>query len=170
MSAEGEEKIELETEVHFRDDKIRSSGCSTKTNQKVQTREKFANDSSYRRVDPKYEYNVRIEGAMAEEILNENICLKFLMPRCDDASIKSSSEYEKPGRVTAYCNLNMQQLLKDEAFHGKGKKIEVFSEAAYFDPVARPLGEIQVRCNFLADKAQPLDLSSFIECSSQSTS
>lgn len=77
---------------------------------------------------------------MAEEILKENICLKFLMPRNEDASI--SSAYEKPGRVTAYCNLNMQQLLKDEAFHGKGKKIEVFSEAAYFDPVARPLGEI----------------------------
>ena len=105
---------------------------------------------------------------MAAEFLNENICLKFLMPSNEDASI--SSAYEKPGRVTAYCNLNMQQLLKDETFHGKGKKIEVFSEAAYFDPVARPLGEIQVRCNFLADKAQPLDLGSFIECSSQSTS
>lgn len=78
---------------------------------KVRTREKFASDSSYRRVDPKYEYTLRIEDANAQEFLNENICLKFLMPRNDEASI--SSAYEKPGRVTAYCNLNMQQLLKD---------------------------------------------------------
>ena len=41
----------------------------------------------------------------------------------------SNSEYEKPGRITATCNIKLKQLIEDSSFEvKKGKTITVFSE------------------------------------------
>lgn len=74
------------------------------------------------------------------------LCISFKMPEKRSNSSGSFNDYERPGRVAAYCNINYDQV-RASISTSRSMEINVFSEEGYYNQLP-PMGQIEIRFNF----------------------
>jgi hypothetical protein len=98
---------------------------------------------------------------------NDFITIKFIMPRRENTNDDDLNEFERPGRIAAYANISLNQIMSSISTQ-ESQSVQAFSEEGYFSQLPA-IGSIKIKCSFderqeeinLLDGLKSMDLSAF---------